>query len=170
MDFGVAIFPTDETIRPRDLARAAEDRGILLIVQRDPITTAKALASLDVLSGGRLEVGVGAGWNLEEMRDHGTDPARRFGLMRERVEAMKEIWTSEEASYHGRHVDFERIWSWPKPAQRPHPPRDPAAFERFAQAGAQRCVFWLASTKPDEVLARLERCAGTVDEYRTAGG
>src|SRR5438876_3694917 len=96
--------------------------AICLVVERDPITTAKEVASLDRLSGGRMIFGVGAGWNLEEMRNHGTDPSTRFGLLRERVEAMKALWTSEEASYHGRHVDFERIWSWPTPLQEPHPP------------------------------------------------
>ena len=96
--------------------------GICLIIERDPITTAKEVASIDHLSGGRVEFGVGAGWNREEMANHGTDPKRRFGLMRERVEAMKAIWTQEEASYHGEHVRFDRIWSWPKPAQHPHPP------------------------------------------------
>ena len=96
--------------------------GICLIVERDPITTAKEVATLDHLSGGRFLFGIGAGWNREEMENHGTDPDRRFGLMRERVEAMKAIWTSDEAEYHGRHVDFEPIWSWPKPAQDPHPP------------------------------------------------
>jgi probable F420-dependent oxidoreductase len=96
--------------------------AICLVVQRDPITTANQVASIDRLSGGRFVFGVGAGWNVEEMANHGTDPARRFGIMRERVEAMKEIWTSEEASYHGRYVDFDPIWSWPKPVQEPHPP------------------------------------------------
>jgi probable F420-dependent oxidoreductase len=96
--------------------------GICLVIERDPIVTAKEVASVDRLSGGRVEFGVGAGWNREEMRNHGTDPERRFSLMRERVEAMKAIWTQEEASYHGEHVRFDRIWSWPKPAQHPHPP------------------------------------------------
>ena len=96
--------------------------GICLVVERDPITTAKEVASLDRLSGGRFLFGVGAGWNLEEMENHGTDPHRRFSLMRERVEAMKAIWTHDDASYHGEHVDFDPIWSWPKPLQEPHPP------------------------------------------------
>ena len=96
--------------------------GICLIVERDPITTAKEVATLDRVSGGRFLFGAGAGWNEEEMANHGTDPRRRFGLMRERIEAMKEIWTRDEAAYHGRHVDFEAIFSWPKPLQRPHPP------------------------------------------------
>ena len=96
--------------------------GVCLVVERDPIVTAKAAASVDRLTGGRLLFGVGAGWNLEEMRNHGTDPARRFAIMRERVEAIKEIWTSDEATYHGEHVDFDRIWCWPKPLTEPHPP------------------------------------------------
>jgi probable F420-dependent oxidoreductase len=96
--------------------------GICLVVERDPITTAKEVASLDLLSGGRFLFGVGAGWNREEMENHGTDPSTRFGLMRERVEAMKAIWTQDEAEYHGRHVDFDPVRSWPKPARKPHPP------------------------------------------------
>jgi probable F420-dependent oxidoreductase len=96
--------------------------GICLVVQRDPIITAKEIATLDRLSGGRFLFGVGSGWNLEEMRNHGTDPSTRFGLMRERIAAMKAIWTQEEASYSGRYVEFERIWCWPKPVQQPHPP------------------------------------------------
>jgi probable F420-dependent oxidoreductase len=96
--------------------------GICLIIQRDPITTAKEVASLDRLSGGRLLFGVGAGWNREEMANHGTDPATRMRLMRERVEAMKVIWAEDEASYDGEFVKFDRIWCSPKPLQKPHPP------------------------------------------------
>jgi len=96
--------------------------GICLVVERDPITTAKEVASIDRVSGGRFEFGVGAGWNREEMANHGTDPRTRMTLMAERIGAMKAIWTQDEASYHGAYVNFEKIWSWPKPAQRPHPP------------------------------------------------
>jgi probable F420-dependent oxidoreductase len=96
--------------------------AICLVIERDTIITAKEVASLDRLSGGRFIFGVGAGWNEEEMANHGTDPARRFGLLRERIEAMKEIWTTDEASYHGKYVDFDPIWCWPKPVQEPHPP------------------------------------------------
>jgi probable F420-dependent oxidoreductase len=108
-------------------AAAATERlrlgtGICLVTERDPIVTAKAVATLDQLSGGRVLFGVGAGWNEEELQSHGTNPRRRFGVMRERVEAMKAIWTQDEASYHGEHVSFEPLWSWPKPAQKPHPP------------------------------------------------
>ena len=96
--------------------------GICLVTERDPIITAKEVASIDHLSGGRLEFGVGAGWNREEMTNHGTDPRKRMAVMRERIEAMKAIWTQPEASYAGELVAFERIWSYPKPVQRPHPP------------------------------------------------
>jgi probable F420-dependent oxidoreductase len=96
--------------------------GICLVVQRDPIHTAKQVASLDHISNGRFLFGVGAGWNREEMADHGTDFSTRMKLLRERVEAMKAIWTQDEAEYHGEMVDFGPMWSWPKPIQKPHPP------------------------------------------------
>lgn len=96
--------------------------GIALVIQRDPIHTAKAISSLDHISGGRVLVGVGAGWNLEEMRNHGTDPDRRFGLMRESVEAMKAIWTQDVPEYHGDQINFDPMYQYPKPIQKPHPP------------------------------------------------
>jgi probable F420-dependent oxidoreductase len=177
MQFGVAIFPTEDVPTPAELGRMAEDRGfeslffpehthipasretpypgggelppeyrrtydpfvalaavagaterlqigtgICLVIERDPIVTAKEVASVDRLSGGRFLFGVGAGWNVEEMRNHGTDPSRRFAIMRERIEAMKAIWTQDEASYNGSYVSIDRIWSWPKPLQEPYPP------------------------------------------------
>ena len=96
--------------------------GVCLVIERDPIVTAKEVATLDHLSGGRFLFGVGAGWNIEEMRNHGTDPSTRFRRMRESVEAMKAIWTEDEAEYHGKVIDFDPIWIWPKPVQKPHPP------------------------------------------------
>ncbi|MCH8813679.1 MAG: LLM class F420-dependent oxidoreductase [Chloroflexi bacterium] len=96
--------------------------GISLVMEHDPIVLAKAVASVDMLSNGRFIFGVGGGWNEEEMENHGTDPKRRFKVLRERIEAMKEIWTKDEAEYHGEFVDFDPIWSWPKPVQKPHPP------------------------------------------------
>ncbi|MGW5662760.1 LLM class F420-dependent oxidoreductase [Streptomyces sp. NPDC003758] len=96
--------------------------GVALVVEREPISLAKQVASLDLLSGGRLLVGVGAGWNREEMRNLGTDPRTRMALMRERVLAMREIWMRDESEFHGEFVDFDPIRSWPKPVQRPHPP------------------------------------------------
>jgi probable F420-dependent oxidoreductase len=95
--------------------------AVLIMPQRDPIQLAKSLATIDVISDGRLEVGIGGGWNLEEMRNHGTDPARRFRRMREGAEAMIAIWTESAAEYHGEIVDFDPIQAWPKPVQRPHP-------------------------------------------------
>ncbi|HTY79909.1 MAG TPA: LLM class F420-dependent oxidoreductase [Candidatus Bathyarchaeia archaeon] len=96
--------------------------GICLIIERDTITTAKEVASLDLLSGGRFEFGIGGGWNVEEMGHHGTQYQTRFKRLEEQVRAMKEIWTRDEAEFNGQHVRFEKIWSWPKPAQKPHPP------------------------------------------------
>ena len=96
--------------------------GVCLIIQRDPIVTAKEVATIDQISGGRFLFGIGAGWNREEMENHGTDYRTRFTRMRESVEAMKAIWTEDEAEYHGKIVDFDPVWCWPKPAQKPHPP------------------------------------------------
>jgi probable F420-dependent oxidoreductase len=177
MKYGLVIFPTDYSIRPDDLARAAEERGfesvffpehthipasrrtpypaggelpkeyshshdpfvalsmaaavtkkiklatgICLVIERDPIVLAKEVASLDLLSGGRVILGIGGGWNVEEMENHGTAFKTRWKLLRERVEAMKAIWQNEAGSYRGELVKFDPIWSYPKPAQKPHPP------------------------------------------------
>jgi probable F420-dependent oxidoreductase len=129
--------------------------GICLVIERDPITTAKEVASLDRLSGGRFLFGVGAGWNLEEMANHGTDGSKRFGIMRERIEAMRAIWTQEEASYHGRHVDFDPIWARPKPLQQPHPPiliggNGPTVTDRVIAYGDE----WMPNAMPDAEALR----------------
>jgi probable F420-dependent oxidoreductase len=177
MKFGVAMFFTDYSMSPQQLAIAAEERGfeslwapehshipiprvtpwgggdelpkqyydvmdpfltltaaavvtktiklgtgICLVVQRDPIQMAKEVASLDQLSGGRFLFGVGGGWNKEEIANHGTAFETRFKLMRERIEAMKVIWTESKPEYHGEFVNFDTIMAWPKPVQKPHPP------------------------------------------------
>jgi len=177
MKFGVLIFPTDYSIQPVELGKAAEERGfeslwfpehthipacrrspwpggpdlpkeywhthdpfvalaavagatsriklatgICLVIERDPITLAKEVASLDMISGGRFIFGIGGGWNAEEMENHGANFKERWKIVREKIEAMKEIWTKDEAEYHGRYVNFDKIWSWPKPVQKPHPP------------------------------------------------
>lgn len=96
--------------------------GICLVPQRDPIVTAKSIASLDMMSNGRFVFGMGGGWNVEEMEDHGATYRTRFAMLREHVLAMKALWAEEEASFSGEHVSFEPTWSWPKPAQQPHPP------------------------------------------------
>ena len=96
--------------------------GVCLLAQRDPIVLAKEIASLDVLSGGRIVLGVGYGWNVDEMEDHGVDPRRRRDVLREKVLAMKALWTADVAGFEGEFVRFEPSWSWPKPVQQPHPP------------------------------------------------
>ena len=221
MDHGVALFPTDYSIQPVELARLAEERGfeslwftehthipvsrdtpypgggelpreyshsydtftalafaaaateriklgtgVCLVTEHDPIVLAKQAASLDRLSGGRFQFGVGAGWNLEEMRNHGTDPDRRFRLMRERVEAIKEIWTSDEAEYHGELVDFDPIWCWPKPLQQPHPPvlvggNGPRVLDRVLRYGDE----WF----PNRIKS-VESLKERIDELRERAG
>jgi probable F420-dependent oxidoreductase len=96
--------------------------GIALLIQRDPIITAKETASIDLISGGRFVFGVGAGWNIEELRHHGTDPKTRGALLDERIEAIRELWTNEPAEYHGRYVNFDSSYLRPKPVSKPHPP------------------------------------------------
>lgn len=177
MKYGVAIFSTDYSITPAELAVAAEERGfeslwfpehshiplsrkspwpgggdlpkhyydtmdplvamataasvtksillctgICLVIQRDPIQLAKEVATLDQLSNGRVVLGVGGGWNEEEMADHGTEFKSRFRLMAERIAAMKIIWTEDKPEFKGEFVNFEPMMAWPKPAQKPHPP------------------------------------------------
>jgi probable F420-dependent oxidoreductase len=133
--------------------------AVCLLVERDPIITAKQVASVDRLSGGRMLFGVGAGWNLEEMRNHGTDPAQRFKVLRERVEACKELWAEEEASYHGEFVDFDRIVCRPAPLQEPHPPvlvggNGPNVLKRVLAFGDA----WFPNRIPpdDAMIARVE--------------
>jgi probable F420-dependent oxidoreductase len=96
--------------------------GICLVIEHDPIALAKTVATVDRLSNGRFLFGVGAGWNREEMENHGTPYDRRWKVLEERVKAMKEIWTTDESTFHGDYVNFDRIWSYPKPVQQPHPP------------------------------------------------
>lgn len=138
--------------------------GISLVIQRDPIITAKEVASIDVLSGGRFDFGVGAGWNREEMEHHGTDPRTRMRLLAERVEAMKALWTEREATFHGEFVNFDRVLLEPKPAQRPHPPvlvggLGPTVIDRVLAFGDA----WFPNWTPDivdraaELRSRAER-------------
>ena len=177
MKFGVAMFMTDYSISPTELARAVEERGleslwapehshiplprvspwpgggdlpkqyydvmdpfvvlsaaaavtdriklgtgVCLVIQRDPIQVAKEVASLDQISGGRFLFGVGGGWNAEEIANHGTAFKSRFKLMRERIEAMKAIWTEKEPEYSGEMVNLSKMMTWPKPVQKPYPP------------------------------------------------
>jgi probable F420-dependent oxidoreductase len=208
---GLSMFPTDYSIAPAQLARAAEERGfeslwfpehshipaarvtpwpggaelpkmyydvyepfvslataaavttrlklatgICLVVQRDPIQTAKSVATLDRVSNGRFLFGIGAGWNAEEMANHGTDFKQRLTVMRERVLAMKAIFAQSKAEYHGRFVDFAPIMTWPKPVQKPHPPIHVGGG---FPAGAKRAIEygdgWMPIFGRDEIYARL---------------
>jgi probable F420-dependent oxidoreductase len=138
--------------------------GVCLVVERDPIITANEVASIDHLSGGRLEFGVGAGWNREEMANHGTDPRTRMALLGERVQAMQAIWTQDEASYAGRFVNFDRIWSWPKPAQRPWPPvlvggGGPTVLDRVLAWGDG----WLPQWHDRDLFARIAELQARAD-------
>ena len=112
--------------------------GICLMIERDPITTAKEIASLDLISNGRFIFGIGGGWNSEEMEDHGTDFRTRWRLLRENILAMKQIWTADEAEFHGEYVNFDKMWAYPKPLQKPHPPilmggDGPTTFDRVVE-------------------------------------
>ena len=135
--------------------------GVALVVERDPIITAKEVASLDLVSGGRMIFGIGVGWNREEMENHGTDPRTRGKLTDERIRAMIEIWTKDEPEFHGQFVDFDPIGAWPKPVQKPYPPiyvgGGRRAFDRIAEFGDA----WLANGLPP---GKLEPLMGELEE------
>lgn len=129
--------------------------GIALLIQRDPITTAKEAASVDLVSNGRFVFGVGAGWNIEELRHHGTDPKTRGALLDERLDAIKALWTDEPAEYHGRYVDFDSSYLRPKPVRKPHPPifiggNSDATVKRVVRHDAG----WISNPLPAEQLAK----------------
>lgn len=129
--------------------------GIALLIERDPIITAKETASIDLISGGRFVFGVGAGWNIEELRNHGIDPKTRGALLDERIEAIRALWTTEPAEYHGKYVNFDASYSRPKPVRKPHPPifiggNSDATVKRVVrhQAG------WISNPLPLEQLTQ----------------
>lgn len=139
--------------------------GIALLIQRDPITTAKEAASIDLISGGRFVFGVGAGWNIEELRDHGTDPKTRGALLDERIEAIKALWTTEPAEYHGKYVNFDPAYLRPKPVQKPHPPifiggDSDATVKRVIRHDAG----WISNPLPIEHLTKR------IDQLREGSG
>ncbi|MFJ6517945.1 LLM class F420-dependent oxidoreductase [Streptomyces filamentosus] len=139
--------------------------GICLVPQRDPLATAKAVASLDALSGGRVLFGVGAGWIPEELENHGTEPGRRWAVLAERVKAMRQIWTEEVAEFHGKHVDFGPVWSWPKPRQNPHPP----VLVGGSGANVARRVLDFGDEWMPHAGMPLDELASRIAELRRAG-
>jgi probable F420-dependent oxidoreductase len=139
--------------------------GVALLIQRDPITTAKETASIDLISNGRFVFGVGAGWNIEELRDHGTDPKTRGTLLDERIDAIKALWTAEPAEYHGKFVDFAPSYSRPKPVRQPHPPifiggNSDATVKRVIRHDAG----WISNPFPVDVLTKR------IDQMRDGAG
>ncbi len=145
--------------------------GICLLPQRDPIVTAKSVASLDMLSGGRFIFGLGGGWNVEEMENHGARYQTRFKLLRERVLAMKAIWTEDAAAFHGEMVDFDPVWAYPKPVQKPHPPILLGGESDYTLARViEFCDGWLPRARGDggrgtRIAGPVHRSCGIGQEY-----
>lgn len=228
-NFGVQIFPTDQTIGPVELAKAVEERGldslffpehthipvsratpfpgggdlpdwywrshdpfialtaaaavterikigtgICLVIERDPIVLAKECASLDVLSNGRFILGIGAGWNKEEMANHGASYKDRWKIVREKILAMREIWTRDEAEFHGEFVNFDPIWSWPKPLQAGGPPVWMGANSKWVfDRVAEYCDGWMpiggsGSGGMENMKAALEKRGRNMDDLTIA--
>lgn len=140
--------------------------GICLVIQRDTITLAKEVASLDFLSGGRFIFGIGGGWNVEEMANHGTEFRTRWKKLREQVAALKKIWTEDEPEFHGEFVRFDPIWSWPKPVQKPHPPillggHSPQVLQRVVDY----CDGWLPlGVRGTGVIRQIEELRRLAEE------
>jgi len=138
--------------------------AIALVPQRDPIVTAKSVASLDQLSGGRFVFGIGGGWNVEEMENHGTRYQARFKILRERVLAMQALWTHDEAEFHGEFVNFDPVWLYPKPKQKPYPPillggETDHTLRRVVEFGSGWLPRARGGFEPDDAVARLRHAA-----------
>lgn len=130
--------------------------GVALLIQRDVIHTAKEAASVDLISNGRFVFGVGAGWNLEEMRNHGTEPKTRGRLLDEQIEAIKALWTEEPAEYHGKYIDIESSYMRPKPVQKPHPPiYIGGASEATIKRVIRHDAGWISNPLPVDFLGKF---------------
>ncbi len=140
--------------------------GICLVIEHQAITLAKTVATLDHVSNGRVMLGIGAGWNREEMENHGTSYARRFAKMEEQMRALKTIWTNDEASFDGEFEQFSGIWSWPKPVQRPHPPLLLGGeTDHTLRRVVREADGWLPRTlNVDKVLEGIGRLRGFAEE------
>jgi probable F420-dependent oxidoreductase len=147
--------------------------GVCLVPQRDTIVTAKCVASLDRLSNGRFIFGIGGGWNVDEMENHGVRYETRFKLMGERILAMKALWTQEEAAFHGEMVNFDPAWLYPKPVQKPHPPIFLGGSSDYTlKRVVEFCDGWLPIARPPfnakDAVARLRRTASAAGrDYST---
>jgi probable F420-dependent oxidoreductase len=147
--------------------------GIALVPQRDPIITAKSVASLDQLSGGRFVFGIGGGWNVEEMENHGTLYKSRFKIMRERVLAMQALWSHDTAKFHGEFVTFDPVWLYPKPKQKPHPPillggESDHTLRRIVEFGNGWLPRGHREFEPDRAVARMRQAAEAARRDPTA--
>jgi probable F420-dependent oxidoreductase len=140
--------------------------GITLLAQRDPIWTAKEVASLDRLSGGRVIFGVGYGWNKEEIAHHGIEYAQRRAVMREKIMVMRALWTEEEASFEGDHLNLEPSWAWPKPVQQPHPPivMGAAPGPKTLRDIVEYCDGWIPLATRHEIAGQIEKVRAAVAE------
>ncbi len=150
--------------------RIALGPAVSLVAQHDPITLAKTVASVDRISGGRFELGVGPGWNREEMADHGVDPARRTARMREHVLAMQAIWASDEPEFHGEFVDFDPLWSWPKPVRTPPiliGGDGPTVLDRVVEYGDGWIPLRVPLDGLDEFAARIGELRSRADRPTT---
>ncbi len=147
--------------------------AIALVPQRDPIVTAKSVASLDQLSGGRFIFGIGGGWNVEEMENHGTRYPARFKILRERVLAMQALWTHDEAEFHGEFVNFDPVWLYPKPKQQPYPPillggETDHTLRRVVEFGSGWLPRARGGFEADHAVARLRQAAGAAGRDPTS--
>ena len=140
--------------------------GICLLIEHQALTIAKTVATLDHLSGGRVMLGLGAGWNREEMENHGTQYASRFRKLEEQMAALREIWTNDVATFHGEFENFDSVWSWPKPVQQPHPPlilggETDHTLKRIVRLGDG----WLPrAMNPERVIAGMEKLQRFAEE------
>jgi probable F420-dependent oxidoreductase len=130
--------------------------GVCLVVERDPIVLAKEVSTLDVLTGGRVLLGVGAGWNEEELAHHGVAFADRFEVLQERVELMQALWTQDEASYDGQHARLEPSWQWPKPVQAPLPVLVGGGGKRAMRLAVELGGGWMPMPSPTRLADRLD--------------
>jgi probable F420-dependent oxidoreductase len=162
--YDIFVAMTLAAVATKDLKVAS---GVCLAIEHDPILLAKETATLDLLSKGRLIFGVGAGWLESEMADHGVVYRTRFQLLREQLQAIREIWTTDESEFHGKFVNFDSMKAFPKPYQRPHPPIIMGGGgEKSIECAAEVCNGWapwlMEWTKAKESITEIKRQATAI--------